>query len=69
MQKTSLLPNTNMYVYIHKLFVYIPPLGEDTQGMDPLYGIPRVKLEVFNKRTHSLYFLPRGDINNMYPIG
>ena len=39
--------------------------------MDPLDGILRVKPEVFNKRTLSLCFLPKGesDMNNMYPIG
>ena len=57
------------YVYTCTFFVYIPSLGEDTQGMDPLYGTLRVKLKVFNKRIHFLCFLPRGDINNMHPIG
>ena len=42
-------------------------LRENTQGVDPLHGIPRAKLEVFPKMIHLLCFLPKDDIINMYP--
>ena len=39
---------------------------KDRQGLDPLYGIPRVKPEVFHKGIHFLCFLPKGDINDNF---